>query len=104
MIIKIMDIIKFTNTFQNFVKLVGQVLLDVIAYFSFLILWVLVFAFFYQSLGVGIRNEMSIFNYLADSWKMSTKTDEGVIQVDYWKVKEDRTDIRLYSLFMTFFV
>jgi len=66
------------------VELVGQVLIDVMAYFFFLILWVLIFAFFYQSLGVGIGQNMTIFAYLSDSWEMSTKNDKGVIKLDYW--------------------
>jgi len=71
------------------------------AYFFFLILWVLIFAFFYQSLGVGIGQNMTIIEYLGDSWEMSTKNDKGVIKLDYWKVEEDREDLKFYSWAMT---
>ena len=47
MIIRLMDMIKFTETFSYIVKLVYDVVGDVKSYFSFLVLWIFIFALFY---------------------------------------------------------
>lgn len=109
MIFKIMDIIQYTSLFQNFVKLVAHVIVDVSAYLFFLILWVLIFAFFYQALGVGKGQDLSIFDYLSDSWTMSTKGGDN-LSSDYWIIgdKENHDDdynkLIVYSHIMTNFV
>jgi hypothetical protein len=54
MIIRLMDIIKFTETFSYIVALVYEVIGDVKAYFSFLVLWVVIYALFYQALGINV--------------------------------------------------
>ena len=98
--------------FQNFVKLVGHVIVDVSAYIFFLVLWVLIFAFFYQALGVGKGKGLTIFDYLGDSWTMSTKGDDDLISDNYWIIDdrtiasaiEDRNMNSFLSYFMTNFV
>jgi hypothetical protein len=77
MIIRIMDIIIFIDSFQNIVMLVQEVIGDVLAYFSFLILWVVVFAFFYQVLGTSIGEKhnntgSAILGYISGAWDIST--------------------------------
>ena len=56
--------------------LVLEVVKDVFAYFIFLILWVFIFAFFYQSLGINVGSsadskDNTITNYLTGSWEIS---------------------------------
>ena len=77
MIIKIMDIIIFIDSFQNIVNLVQEVIGDVFAYFSFLVLWVGIFAFFYQALGIKVGSDVDIskepiLEYLRGAWDVST--------------------------------
>ena len=79
MIIKIMDIIIFIDSFQNIVILVQEVIGDVVAYFSFLLLWVGIFAFFYQALGIKVGGadkievgSEGIMEYLSGAWDVST--------------------------------
>ena len=71
-------------------KLVGHVIIDVAAYIFFLVLWVLIFAFFYQALGVGKGQGLTIFDYLGDSWTMSTKGGDSLLSDDYW-ILDDRS-------------
>ena len=82
------------------------------AYLSFLLLWVLIFAYFYRTLGVGKGQDLDIFDYLADSWTMSTNGNDDLISDNYWKIDADYIsdaygdkdlNIKL-SNFMTFFV
>ena len=84
-------------------KLVGHVIIDVAAYIFFLVLWVLIFAFFYQALGVGKGKGLNIFDYLGDSWTMSTKGDDDVLSDNYW-ILDDRADNDVLSFIMTQFV
>ena len=84
---------------MNFVPLVQTVLHDVLAYFFFLILWVIIFAFFYQVLSVGKESNKKAFLYLSDSWSMSTKGDDGHLTAVYWET--DDKDLYYTSLFMT---
>jgi hypothetical protein len=62
----------------------------VAAYIFFLVLWVLIFAFFYQALGVGKGQGLTIFDYLGDSWTMSTKGDANNLSDNYWML-DDRS-------------
>ena len=73
---------------MNFVPLVFQVIYDVIAYLTFLILWILVFALFYQVLGVGYEEDFSRISYFSHAWLMSTKGDKGDLSSDYWKTDD----------------
>ena len=81
------------------------------AYLMFLILWVLIFALFYQALGVGKGQENSIFDYLTNSWIMSTKGSDDKLSVNYWVIEEDinlnpdeNNTLAIYSSIMTYFV
>ena len=104
-----MDIIQFADRFQNFVKLVGRVVIDVLAYFVFLILWELIFALIYQALGVGKGKQLTIFDYLSNSWVMSTKGSDSLISENYWLIDDrsvyeafvDRDQTAIYSYIMT---
>ena len=54
----------FMKRFMNFVPLVYRVLKDVMAYFFFLVMWVAIFALFYQTLAVGYGRQVGVFAYL----------------------------------------
>ena len=73
MVVKIMEIIIFIDTFQYILMLVQEVIRDVTFYFSFILLWVFIFALFYQALGInaGIdrnRGHGALFGYISASW------------------------------------
>ena len=57
--------------------LVQEVIGDVLAYFSFLILWVVIFAFFYQALGINMGGNnnggTALMAYLSGAWDVSTQ-------------------------------
>ena len=87
-----MDIIRYLDTFSYIVQLVSVVIIEVKNYFLFLILWVIMFAFFYQAVGVidGESGDASsnpnhnIFKYVSTSWKMSTKGNPYIGSL-YWQ-------------------
>ena len=91
MIAKIMDIIIFMDTFQNIVMLVVDVVKEVSAFFAFLILWVIIFALFYQSLGINVTGGIktnTITSYLKSSWDISILGHSKIMKSDlatqYW--------------------
>jgi len=59
--------------------LVQEVIGDVYVYFLFLILWVVIFAFFYQALGINLGDSSTdgegggILGYLSGAWDVSTQ-------------------------------
>ena len=94
MIIKIMDIIIFIDAFQNIVMLVQEVIGDVVAYFFFLILWVIIFAFFYQALGINVGDlsdgkKSNIMGYISGAWAVSTKGTSDLLASSYWQTSHE---------------
>jgi hypothetical protein len=96
----------FIDAFQNIVMLIQKVFSDVLAYFSFLVSWVLIFAFVYQALGITIKDsdnqDNTIMEYLAGAWTLSTTGTSDELASSYWST--EISELAHYSNGMGYFI